>query len=128
MIQQVERPLKKLARLGLPPQIRTTVLPDLAKCCNVKTRGPSGENFEDINGRAVSIEWFLDLNYQAVAKPVVQWTSYDARQDAYQGELVGKDNYVRQFFDSAERRSDYDVLDLAYLWRHILGRCSGKWN
>jgi hypothetical protein len=119
---------ERLQKLRLPPQIRTLVLPDLKKCSKVKTLGPSGENLEDVNGRAVSIEFFLDLNYDTLPKPGVRWTSYDQSQDAYQGELVAKDAYVRAFFDVAGKSKNYDVSDLAYLWRNILTKCVGPWD
>jgi hypothetical protein len=117
---------RRLAKLNLPPQIRTVVLPELEKCQRVRTLGPNGEAFEDVNGRAVSIEFFLDLNFNVAPGPTVRWTSYDERQDAYQGELIAKERYVRAFFDAAGKKFAYDTSYLAYLWRHILDRCHQK--
>jgi hypothetical protein len=62
----------RLKTLKLPPQIRTLVLPDLKKCRNVRTIGPTGQNFENVNGRAVSIEFFLDLGYGTLPEPTVR--------------------------------------------------------
>ena len=63
----------RIASLALPPRMRVTVLPDLEEGRAVKTLGPSGEQREDINGRAVSIEWFLDMSARPV-EPTVRWT------------------------------------------------------
>src|SRR6266568_2841217 len=113
---------RRLARLRLPPQIRVMLLPKLEKCRRVRTLGPSGESFEDVNGRATAIEAFLDLSYGGVPPPTVRWTSYDERQDAYQGEFVGKDAYVRAFFEGADKNTGYDMSCLKYLWQQILSR------
>jgi hypothetical protein len=119
---------ERLRKLKLPPQIRTLVLPDLAKCQDIRTIGPSGENVENVNGRAVSIECFLDLGYGAPSPPVIRWTVYDSSQDSYQGELVGKNTYVRKFFASGGKFATYNLGDLAGLWREILASCVGPWN
>ena len=53
---------RAIANLDLPRKSpRVTTLPDLDVCRSVRTIGPSGENREDINGRAVAIESFLDI-------------------------------------------------------------------
>ncbi len=101
---------------------------DLEKCQQIRTLGPNGDSVENVNGRAASIEFFLDLSYGSVPPPTVRWTSYDEKQDAYQGELVDKEIYVRAFFDAAGRRPGYDTLCLTYLWDHIVSRCLGKWD
>jgi len=119
---------RRLRDLDLPPQIRTIVLPDLEKCQQILTLGPNGDSVENVNGRAASIEFFLDLSYGSVPPPTVRWTCYDQKQDAYQGELVDKEIYVRAFFDAAGRRPGYDTLCLTYLWDHIISRCLGKWG
>jgi len=119
---------QRLRKLKLPPQIRTLVLPDLTKCRNVRAIGPTGQNCENVNGRAVSIEFFLDLGYGTLPQPTVRWTSYDPSQDAYQGELVEKESYVRTFFDHAGKSEKYDLSDLAYLWREMLASCVGPWD
>lgn len=119
---------QRLCGLDLPAQIRTIVLPDLEKCQRVRTLGPNGESLENVNGHAVSIEFFLDLNYGSVLPSTVRWTSYDEKQDAYQGELVAKEDYVRTFFDAAGKKSGYDTSCLTCLWHHILSRCHGKWD
>jgi HEPN/Toprim N-terminal domain 1 len=119
---------QRLRKLKLPAQIRTMVLPDLEKCNRFRTIGPSGEAFENVNGRAASIEFFLDLEYGSVPEPTVRWTCYNLAQDKYQGELVMKENYIDSFFDKAGTSQDYDISHLAFLWQGILSHCRGKWD
>jgi hypothetical protein len=118
---------QRLANLKLPSQIRVMLLPELEKCRHVRTLGPGGERFENINGFASAIEAFLDLTVNDLPQPTVRWTSYDKQQDAYQGELIAKDEYVRSFFERAGT-DGYDTSCLSYLWQHILQRCRGEWS
>jgi hypothetical protein len=118
---------QRLAKLNLPTQIRVMLLPELEKLRQIRTIGPSGERFEDANGRASAIEAVLDLSYCDLPPPTVRWTSYDKYQDAYQGEFIAKDEYVRAFFDGAGKNG-YDMSCLKCLWQHILSHCSGEWN
>lgn len=111
----------RIANLALPPQMRVTVLPDLEACRAVRTLGPSGEQREDINGRAVSIECFLDMEARP-GEPTVRWTSYDDQLDRYQGELIGKDDYVRHFMKNIKRSDNWPSLLL--LWNHLLTTCT----
>jgi hypothetical protein len=112
----------RIASLLLPPRMRVTVLPDLEECRAVKTLGPSGQQREDINGRAVSIEWFLDMAARPV-EPIVRWTSYDEQLDRYQGELIGKDEYVRHFLRNINRNATGSCVKLTRLWDHLLTVC-----
>jgi hypothetical protein len=116
---------RRIASLNLPPNMRVAVLPDLEECSAVKTLGPSGEQRENINGRAVSIEWFLDTTITG-EEPTVRWTSYDSELNRYQGELIGKDAYVRDFLTAATRRDDRTWPKLGLLWSHLLAVCRGE--
>lgn len=115
-----------LRNLKLPPNVKITVLPNISQCKKILTLGPSGKRRENINGRAVSIEWFLDLNFGAKTEPAVRWTVYDSNQDKYQGELVGKDSYVRTFFKKVDREKKYNLSKLSQLWVHLLECCSSE--
>lgn len=54
-----------------------------------KMVGLQGNSVENINGKAVAIEDFLDFN--SVDKPpCVRWTSYNVGEKKYQGELINK--------------------------------------
>lgn len=116
--------MRKLMELRMPANIRLVGLPDLEDFRNFPTVGPSGRTNEDVNGRAVAIECFLDLTYGPREDPVVRWTGFDKAANAYQGELVSKDLYTRRFFDRA-REDGYDLGKLRILWQHILRACTG---
>ncbi len=94
--------------LGDQPNLGLLTLPDLPEFNTFRTIGPSGESTEDVNGRAVSIEMFLDLSYGTKQIPKVRWTSYDSRSDKYQGSLVDKEQYTKHFFAAFKK------LDKAY--------------
>lgn len=115
---------RRIAALDLPSRMRVAVLPDLDECRTVKTVGPSGEQREDINQRAVSIEWFLDTTSRKGSEPTIRWTSYDEQLDRYQGELIGKDTYVRDFLAAAKRPAKRTWPKLELLWNHLLAVCS----
>jgi len=115
---------RQISKLNLPPRMRITMLPALEECRNVRTLGPSGTQYEDINGRAVSIEWFLDTLIPEHPYPTIRWTSYNNELDAYQGELVDKKAYVRHFFDTVKRGSLYKLPKLEQLWDHMLATCT----
>jgi hypothetical protein len=115
--------LQRLRALALPGTMRITVLPQLDELKHFATLGPTGRAVEDINGRAVAIECFLDFTSCPEQTPAVRWTSFNASRGAYQGELVNKDAYTRAFFIAA-RRGTYDFRKLGILWSHILRVCA----
>lgn len=113
---------RRLCALPLPGNLRVTVLPSLSEMAQVRTLGPTGESLEDINGKAVSIECFLDLNFGPGAPPSVRWTSFNNDLSTYQGELVSKAEYTRAFLRHAHE-SSYDTRKLTYLWQYLLANC-----
>lgn len=115
---------RKISALDLPPRMRVAVLPVLEECRNVRTLGPSGAQYEDINGRAVSIEWFLDMSIRDHPEPTVRWTAYNDELDAYQGELVDKGAYARSFLATVRRGANQDSSKLAQLWDHLIATCT----
>lgn len=115
--------LQRIRSLPLLKNMRVTVLPVLDELTHVTTIGPSGESIEDVNGKAVSIECFLDFNFGPKTSPAVRWTSFNANLGAYQGELLNKELYTRAFFESANKDRTYDLQKLRYLWTHLLKNC-----
>lgn len=113
---------QKTKDLELPPNMHIALLPNLDECRSFKTVGPTGISKEDVNGKAVSIEMFLDLNHEVNSKPSVRWTSYNDRLNCYQGELINKESYVRSFLKPT-RLSGYDMSKLLLLWQHLIGCC-----
>ena len=85
------------SRLKLPQNMRIMKLPNHYQFDEYNTIGPNGESFENVNGKAVSIELFLDLEHNGENKPVVRWKSYNEKLNCYQGELINKTKYVRDF-------------------------------
>jgi hypothetical protein len=117
--------LQKLGRLRMPPNIRLVRLPDLEAFRAFPTLGPSGRLSEDVNGRAVATECFLDLAFGPKQERAVRWTSFNHDVGAYQGELLAKEEYTKQFF--AHVGSDgYDLSKLRLLWSHILQACAAE--
>ena len=115
----------RIRDLPLPLNMVTMVLPDLEEFRHVRTLGATGEHYEDVNGRAVAIEAFLDLAYGGRTEPSIRWTSYDKNLDAYQGELTEKDSYVRDFMKPVGGQRDYDLPKLERLWTAIIACCGG---
>jgi hypothetical protein len=117
--------LQKLQRLKTPPNIRFVRLPDLEAFRNFPTLGPSGQLSEDVNSRAVAIECFLDLAFGPTKEQAVRWTSFNYEIGAYQGELLGKEEYTKKFFAHVGSK-DYDLSKLHLLWSHILQACASE--
>lgn len=93
-------------RLSELPNIRPLKLPHLPSLAHFRTIGPTGEQYADINGRAASIECFLDLGWESGREPCVRWTSYSKQTDTYQGELMDKAAYVKRFLALNEEQFD----------------------
>lgn len=85
-------------KLSLPKNIVATKLPDVSAFKKFDTIGPSGERKEDINGKAASIECYLDLFHgKRKNKPRIRWSSYIDSIDQYQGALEDKTSYTKHF-------------------------------
>src|SRR5208283_2382050 len=107
----------KVAGLPLPSNMKVVRLPDLPACRQFPTTGPDGKSEQDINGRAVSIELFLDLRGEN--PPCVRWTSYNSSIGSYQGELIRKEYYAKRFLEARTLEADYDISKLEMLLNHI---------
>jgi hypothetical protein len=117
--------LQRLQNLKLPRNMRVLVLPTLDLFSDFPTIGPSGASSEDVNGRAVAIECFLDFAFGPREGAVIRWTSFNADVGTYQGELVNKDVYVKGFFDNV-MKGEYDLSKLQLLWDRILQECAAE--
>ena len=108
-------------RLSELRNIKPVKLPHLPSLVHFHTIGPTGEQYADINGRAASIECFLDLGWSSCREPSVRWTSYLKSADTYQGELLDKAAYVKRFLAlSDDQRENYDLSNLETLLECIL--------
>jgi len=113
------------AQLDSPPNIRTMKLPNLQAFEHFATIGPTGEQPVDINGKAVSIECFLDFHWREQRPPRVRWTGYHRGSDQYQGELEGKQEYLREFLAlDAAHMDAYDTSKLEVLLDNITIECA----
>jgi hypothetical protein len=117
--------LQGLQNLKLPRNMRTVSLPYLQAFSRFPTLGPSGEAVEDVNGRAVAIECFLDLAFGPCEPRAIRWTGFKPRRQAYQGELIAKERYVTAFFENSTT-AGYDLSKLRLLWEHILQACAAE--
>lgn len=81
--------------------------------------GPTGDSYQDINGKAVSIECFLDLTYNSPNPPKIRWTMFSEKSDSYQGALIAKDNYTR-IFKKSLCDNKYDKSKLFFLINDIV--------
>jgi hypothetical protein len=114
--------LRGIQALQMPRTFRATCLPDLPALTQIRTLGPAGEAVEDINGRAAAIECFLEF-VQISGQPTVRWTTYERKLDAYQGELVAKEDYATDFRERFGRDPSYDTTKLQALWAHLIATC-----
>lgn len=110
----------KTNKLNLPHQMKIMKLPELEEFNNFLTVGPTGETNENINGKAVAIECFLDLTG---SKPKVRWTNFVNDHNGYQGSLENKDNYVREFKAIKKATDKYDFSKLEKLLDEIYENC-----
>jgi hypothetical protein len=114
---------KLTQQLILPKNMKIARLPDYHGFNNFQTIGPNGCKRENINGRAVSIEHFLDLDYDVEFDPVVRWTTYNEKANTYQGVLVNKDVYVKKFKKVNSASCGYDFSKLRFLLDHLYDQC-----
>jgi hypothetical protein len=120
-------------KLKLPENISVIKLPSLKVAEAFKTLGPTGEALENINGRALSIELFLDLKYKSNSDPIVRWTNFDEKLNQYQGSLINKDEYIRHFKSVSRSTSNYDMRKLEILLESIYAEgvkqiSTGSWE
>lgn len=109
-------------KLTLSPNMGIMLLPSLQEFTEFRCIGPNGESIEDINGKAVSIECFLDLSYSFSQKAKVRWASFDSKSGKYQGAIENKDYYIREFKKN-RNNSQYNLGKLEKLLRCIIEKC-----
>ena len=105
--------------LTKPKNLLITKLPDHQSFTEVLTVGPQGKSVENINGKAVAIECFLDFK-SVSEEPCVRWTSYNRQEKQYQGELIHKDDYVNSFKKCNLTDGTYDISKLKYLVEYLI--------
>lgn len=96
-----------------------TKLPANTAFEQMDTVGPQGFSTEDINGKAVAIECFLDFA-SVDRKPIIRWTNYISNRNEYQGALQNKDEYIRKFKGVSLNNDKYDVSKLRFLVNYLI--------
>lgn len=111
-------------KLSLPSNINVCKLPDIPDFEKFSTIGPDGETKQNINGRAASIECYLDLGYNNTQRqPKVRWSSFIDSIGEYQGALENKNEYTRLFLSLTHKDPDYDYSKLEILLDHLFQTC-----
>jgi hypothetical protein len=116
---------QRILKLGLPPNMRAMMLPELEQFRSFPTRGPDGTRNADINRRAAAIECYLDLSLKDRPPAQVIWTNYKKDLDVYHGALEHKETYLKHFLDqTAGSRSDsYDLSNISIVLDAISAEC-----
>ncbi|MBC1557367.1 hypothetical protein HB911_01480 [Listeria booriae] len=105
--------------IDTPSNFLVCKLPYDTELEHIQTCGPSGKNNENINDKAVAIECFLD--FKSVSDiPCIRWTTYSKKINAYQGELLAKDKYVRAFKKATLTDLTYDTRKLRKLIDYLI--------
>ena len=109
------RSYNECMKLAIPDNMKVIKLPELPMFNRFPCVGPMGETVEDINGRAVSIECFLDFKFNSNL-PKVRWTN-----DGCQGSLEKKEKYVKSFKNF--KKDEYDFSKVRILIEEIIKKC-----
>lgn len=105
--------------LNIPGNMRVIKLPDRPEFCSFKVIGPNGTHKANINGRAAAIECYLDLDENAC----VRWSSFNRHTNSYQGELVDKQKYLRDFLKQRAMNIGYDYSRITSVLDAICEEC-----
>ena len=101
----------------LPKNLKVITLPNHVEFDNFKCKGPQGDSLENINGKAVSIECFLD--YNLIDEDIyVRWTGFNDKLTQYQGNIEPKNLLVKSFHQHYNQK--YDFSKMKYLIDYIL--------
>lgn len=114
--------IDRLSKITLPSNINVMALPNLLFAESYPTKGPQGTTFEDVNGRACSIEMYFGndiLSIQGIFVPVL-WKGMEDTIKAYQGELEQKSELQQRFLkklNTAEKHGlnadqDWSAMDI----------------
>ncbi len=116
--------MNRCLNLQLPQNIRVMKLPDLTVFQNFPTVGPNGDAISDINGKAASIECYLDIGESAK----VRWTNYREDTDSYHGSLISKDKYKKVFLKQSKVVESYDFSKLKQVVDCMISECTAIAN
>ncbi|MNC43053.1 hypothetical protein D3C75_918960 [compost metagenome] len=118
---------QRLGKLSLPENMRAMMLPDMDEFRQFPARGPEGVVNCDINGRAVAIECYLDLNLPSYGQAHVQWSNYKKEVGAWQGALEHKETYMRRFLGETKEsleKGKYDTSKLKVVLNALISEAT----
>lgn len=115
--------MKATRQLSLPFNVRVTQLPIHRDFSDFKTLGPDGVGRGDINGKAASIECYLDLRRKGLPRPIVRWTSFNRDLQSYQGELQHKTQYMKDFLRMNPGEKGYDARRIEAVLDRLTHEC-----
>jgi len=123
---QVE--IQNLLSVPILESIKIMKLPVLDFCFSYPTNGPSGREYSNINGLAVSIELFFgeDVIKNDGEFFPIQWTNYVEKLDKYQGSIINKSEIIVKM-DEKLKKPDLENQDwdkLSFLWETIFKQSS----
>ena len=110
-----------LTKIDKPRNLLYCILPEYSEFNDFDTLGPYGNKKENINGKAVSIECFLDFS-TICQKAIVRWKNYNEKMKEYQGALEKKESYTRYFKKANLLNGSYDCTKLKYLIDYIINK------
>ena len=96
-----------------------THLPNMDDFKRIKACGPNGEIYCDINGKAVAIECFLDFKSVSF-DPCIKWSTFYENVNKYQGSLINKDAYTKEFKKAKLTNNSYDIKKLLFLIDYLI--------
>ena len=109
----------RCCKLNIPSNMRILRLPDLPQFCDFETIGPNGKHRANINGQGAAIECYLDLRN----KYLVKWNNFNSESGTYQGELIEKDRYKKEFLDQRNRIENYNYSKIEGVLEMIINNC-----
>lgn len=112
----------KVQKLKLPKNMGVMKLPKSKYFDDFLTIDVSGESQQNINGRAVAIECFLDFTKTEKSNHRIRWTNYIKDYNDYQGSLEDKESYVKPF-KKLRSKTGYDFSKLEILMDAIYQNC-----
>lgn len=118
---------KRLSSLALPVNMRGIMLPELEEFLQFPAEGPEGLRDSDINRRAAAIECYLDLEVGDYPPAKVRWSNYKKSLDTYQGALVYKDFYSKEFLKQTPAtlaQSAYNISKIETVLNLLIAECT----
>ena len=107
-----------IKKINLPKNIKVITLPELKDFNRFKCKGAKGDSYENINGKAVSIECFLDHNFIKKEIYVKKTESFDELSQ-FQGNIEPKQLLIKSFHENY-CKGKYNFSKIKYLINHIL--------